>query len=73
MNECERIGESIGRWLDGELDSAEGELVRAHVTACARCSEERRRLERIDRALSSILVAQSQKIEFASFWRRILV
>jgi hypothetical protein len=71
MNECERIEDSIGPWLDDELSVAESELVRAHVTACARCSDARRRLERIDRALSSVLVAEARKIEFAPFWREL--
>jgi hypothetical protein len=71
MNDCERMEDSIGPWLDGELSAAESELVRAHVTACARCAEARLRLETIDRALSSVLVAEAPKIEFPSFWREL--
>jgi len=71
MNECERIENSIGPWLDHELNAAESEVVRAHVTACSRCSEARQGLERIDRALSSVLVDEAPRIEFASFWREL--
>lgn len=68
MNKCERIEKSIGPWLDHELSAAESEVVRAHVTACSRCSEARQRLERLDRALSSLLVDEAPKLGFASFW-----
>ena len=71
MNKCERIEKSIGPWLDQELSAAESEIVRAHVTACSRCSEARQRLERIDRALSGLLVDEAPKIEFPSFWREL--
>jgi hypothetical protein len=71
MNKCERIEKSIGPWLDHELSAAESEVVRAHVTACSRCSEARQRLERLDRALSSLLVDEAPKIGFASFWREL--
>ena len=71
MNECERIEKSIGPWLDHELSAAASEVVRAHVTACSRCSEARQRLERIDCALSSLLVDEAPRIEFASFWREL--
>jgi anti-sigma factor RsiW len=71
MNECERIEESIGSWLDGELGAVESERVRAHVTGCAHCSAALRRLEKIERALQNALVAEAPKIEFAPFWREL--
>lgn len=68
MNECDRIEESIERWLDGELGAAESERVRAHVTGCANCGAAQERREKLDRALSGVLVAGAPKIEFAPFW-----
>jgi anti-sigma factor RsiW len=71
MNECERIEESMGRWLDGELSAAEGEAVRTHVTGCASCSAARQRFEKVERALGSVLAVEAAKIEFAPFWREL--
>jgi hypothetical protein len=71
MNECERIEESLGRWHDGELSAGESDVVRAHVTGCADCSAAQQRLEKIELALSKLLVAEAPKIEFAPFWREL--
>ena len=71
MNDCERIGESIGRWLDGELSAVETEQVRAHVAQCANCCAAQQRFEKIERTLSSVLIAEAPKIEFAPFWREL--
>ena len=68
MNECERIQESIGPWLDGELNSAESERVRTHVGSCPACLAAQQKIEKIDLALRSDLVAQAAKLEFAPFW-----
>ena len=69
MRNCEDIRESIGRWLDGELNATERESVRAHVADCAQCSEARRQLEKIQLALKGALLSEAQKIEFLPFWR----
>jgi putative zinc finger protein len=71
MNECERIEDSIGRWLDGELNAAESEQVRAHVAGCANCGAAQQRFEKIERALSNVLVAEAPNIQFAPFWREL--
>jgi hypothetical protein len=71
MNDCERTNELIGRWLDGELSAGESERVRAHVGECADCRGARQRLEKIEHALNSVLVAEARKIEFAPFWREL--
>jgi hypothetical protein len=71
MNECARIEQSMGRWLDGELSAAESEVVRAHVSGCAQCAAAQQRLEKLERALGSVLVATAPRIEFAPFWREL--
>jgi predicted anti-sigma-YlaC factor YlaD len=71
MSECERIEESIGCWLDGELSPAESAAVRAHVSGCENCRAAQRRLEKIEHTLSSVLAAEARKIEFAPFWREL--
>ena len=68
MNECERIQESIGPWLDGELNSAESERVRTHVGSCPACLAAQQKIEKIELALRTDLVAQAAKLEFAPFW-----
>jgi predicted anti-sigma-YlaC factor YlaD len=71
MNECARIEQSMGRWLDGELSAAESEVVRAHVSGCAHCGTAQQRLEKLERALDDVLVAAAPRIEFAPFWREL--
>jgi len=71
MSECESIQESIGRWLDGEMPPSESESVRAHVARCTDCGEAQRRLEKMQTALKSVLVAETTPIEFMPFWRAV--
>ena len=71
MNECERIENSIARWLDGELGAAENESVRHHVTGCANCEAARQRMEKLNSALNSVLIMGAPKIEFTPFWREL--
>ena len=73
MRECESIRESIGRWLDGELDAGESESVRTHLASCAQCKEVQRRLEAVQVALKDTLIAEAQKIDFLPFWRAVQV
>ena len=71
MSECQRIEESMGRWLDGELNAGESEIVRAHVAGCANCSAARERYEKVERALGRVLTGAAAQIEFAPFWREL--
>lgn len=71
MSECESVQESIGRWLDGEMPPSESESVRAHVARCNDCGEARRRLEKMQSALKSVLATETAPIEFMPFWRAV--
>jgi anti-sigma factor RsiW len=71
MNECERVEESLERWLDGELSGVESEQMRAHVTGCANCAEAQQRFEKIERALNEVLIGDAGKIAFPVFWREL--
>jgi len=71
MNDCEAIEEAIGRWLDGELNAAESQRMRAHLDDCANCRAARQRFEKIGNALNRVLVAEAGKVEFAPFWREL--
>ncbi len=71
MTRCEDTRESIGRWLDGELNPAQGAAVREHVADCPACGEERRQLEKIEATLKSALIAESARVEFAPLWREV--
>jgi len=71
MNGCEDKTASIERWLDGELSGAESESLRAHLAACAECSEARRRLEKLQSALTGVLLAEAQRVDFAPFRRAV--
>jgi anti-sigma factor RsiW len=69
MRDCESIQESIGRWLDSELDAAESESISAHLASCEHCRKAQQQLESIQQTLRKTLVAEAQQIEFLSFWR----
>lgn len=71
MSQCDAIQDSIGRWLDGELKATDSEAVRRHVESCADCGAERRRLEKIQTTLDSLLRAEASPLEFAPFWREV--
>ncbi len=68
---CESIRESIGSWLDGELNPADSDSVRAHVASCAACGEQRRQLEKLHGALKSEFAAEATGLEFMPFWRAV--
>ncbi len=69
MSDCEAIRESIGAWLDGELNGAAAEAVRAHVDGCAICGEEQRQLEKLNMALKAVLESATLPVHGHSFWR----
>src|SRR5207247_10490466 len=68
MKNCDSTRESLGAWLDGELDRAESEAVRAHLEGCVVCKEERRQLEKLQAALKSVLDSEASRIAFPPFW-----
>jgi anti-sigma factor RsiW len=71
MKNCETIRESIGAWIDGELNPSESDAVRAHIEICGECSTELRQLEKLQQTLSGELTAQAAKIEFMPLWREV--
>jgi Putative zinc-finger len=73
MRDCENIRESIGRWLDGELDAAESEAMRAHLASCEECRKAQQQFESIQQMLKTTLLAEAQQIEFLPFWRGVQV
>jgi anti-sigma factor RsiW len=71
MSPCETIQESIGRWLDGELQAADSEAVRGHLAVCAECGAARQRLEKLQSVLGGMLKAEASQLEFAPFWHEV--
>jgi anti-sigma factor RsiW len=68
MKNCDSTRESLGAWLDGELDRTESEAVRAHLEGCVACKEEQRQLEKLQVALKSVLDSEASRIAFPPFW-----
>ncbi len=66
---CEDATRRLGALKDGELDSAEAALVRAHVGDCRRCAAERDELERL-RTLLGALGAREGEADFAARLRQ---
>jgi predicted anti-sigma-YlaC factor YlaD len=69
MTTCENIRESLGAWLDGELNQADAEAIRLHVEGCSGCNEDRRQLEKLHASLKSMLESETSRLAFAPFWR----
>jgi anti-sigma factor RsiW len=73
MRDCDSIRESIGRWLDGEVDPAESESIRAHLGTCEQCRRAQQQFESIHQMLKTTLLAEAQQIQFLPFWRGVQV
>jgi predicted anti-sigma-YlaC factor YlaD len=68
MTTCDTIKDSIGAWLDGELQQAEAEAVRGHLENCSACNEERRQLEKLQVALKTVLDSEASRLALQPFW-----
>jgi len=69
MKTCDDFRESLGAWLDGELNRAEAEGVRSHIENCAACGEERRQLESLNDLLKRGFEEEVPRVKFGVFWR----
>ncbi|PKM97978.1 MAG: hypothetical protein CVU79_05365 [Elusimicrobia bacterium HGW-Elusimicrobia-3] len=54
IDDCGGISRKISAFLDGELDEKDKEAVRAHLEACASCSETLRRFKAADAGLRAL-------------------
>ena len=52
--ECEAVQAQLSAWLDDELSEAAGAMLTAHLTRCAACREEWRKLKALDDALGNL-------------------
>lgn len=68
MTNCESVRESLGAWLDGELDAADARSIQLHVDQCAACSRERKQLDRLESVLKSVLGDRGSELAFEPFW-----
>jgi anti-sigma factor RsiW len=69
MIHCENVKESLGAWLDGELDPTDAGSIRSHLDECASCSRELKQLDRLQSALKGALMTRASEIAFEPFWR----
>jgi anti-sigma factor RsiW len=68
MKNCNSVRESLGAWLDGELDPSESEVIRGHLQGCPTCRQEWRQLEKLESALRGVLDSEAARISFQPFW-----
>jgi hypothetical protein len=68
MNDCHRIRESLGPWLDGELGEPDAEGIRVHLESCAPCDRERRQLEKLHASLRTFWLSDVPQVAFEPFW-----
>jgi anti-sigma factor RsiW len=66
---CSEIRESIGAWLDGELSRPQADIVRGHLESCRACDEQRRQLEKLNRALTDALESEISQLDAQALWR----
>lgn len=66
--ECKLTGESLSRWLDGDLSASDADAIRLHLESCPACDGERRQLEKLEFSLKSVLVSDVPRIDFEPFW-----
>ena len=52
--ECKTVQAQLSAWLDDELSEAAGAMLTAHLTRCAACREEWRKLKALDDALGNL-------------------
>lgn len=52
--ECQEVQAQLSAWLDDELSEAAGAMLTAHLTGCAACREEWRKLTALDAALDNL-------------------
>jgi len=52
--ECQAVQTQLSAWLDDELSEATGAMLTAHLSGCAACREEWRRLKALDAALGDL-------------------
>lgn len=67
-NDCTRIQEWLGAWLDGELPATKSAEVRRHLESCAVCAAEKVQLERLDAALKRAIESKAADAAFGPFW-----
>jgi predicted anti-sigma-YlaC factor YlaD len=68
MKDCKFTRESLGVWLDGELDASVAEAVRSHLESCGPCDRERRQLEKLHSSLKNLWVSNVPRVAFEPFW-----
>ncbi|HEY7553486.1 MAG TPA: zf-HC2 domain-containing protein [Candidatus Binatia bacterium] len=69
MKTCVDTRESISAWLDGELSGAEADAVGSHLETCLVCAEERRQLEKLNRAMIGVFESEEFRLDTEPFWR----
>ena len=68
MMSCDEIRDSLGAWLDQELDATAAAEVRAHLEGCPACLKEKERLELLDATLKRALESRSAGVAFENIW-----
>lgn len=53
--ECQEVRQHLSAWLDDELDTATGALLKAHMDACEACRKEWRQLAALEGALGHLV------------------
>lgn len=71
MTPCDNMSHFLGPWLDGELDAAAREQVRAHLAACAACAGVCSEWKRMQDALKEMLGREAETVDFPIFWRKV--
>ena len=71
MDNCDNIQESLGAYLDGELEGTGKAQMEQHLAECKQCSLELEKLKKMEQASRGAHIEMPQEREWQALWRRI--
>lgn len=65
---CREVGNLLGPFIDGELDSPQHETISLHVASCSACAAAAEREGELGRLVASTLKGELSRVDFSGFW-----
>jgi len=65
---CREVGNLLGPFIDGELDSSQHETISLHVASCSACAAAAERESELGRLVASALQGKVSRVDFSGFW-----
>lgn len=65
---CREVGNLLGPFIDGELDSPQHETISLHVASCSACAAAAEREGELGRLVASTIEGEVSRVDFSGFW-----